>query len=42
MVLCILLGLLLTGWAVKAFRTAHPSPGPVPAEDRTIHESAAR
>jgi hypothetical protein len=23
-VLCILLGLLLTGWAVKAWRTAHP------------------
>jgi hypothetical protein len=25
MVLCIVLGLLLTGWAVKAYRTAHPS-----------------
>ena len=24
MVLCIVLGLLLTGWAVKAWRTAHP------------------
>jgi hypothetical protein len=23
-VLCIVLGLLLTGWAVKAYRTAHP------------------
>jgi hypothetical protein len=24
MVLCIILGLLLTGWAVKSYRTAHP------------------
>jgi hypothetical protein len=24
LVLCIVLGLLLTGWAVKAWRTAHP------------------
>jgi hypothetical protein len=24
MVLSIVLGLLLTGWAVKAYRTAHP------------------
>jgi hypothetical protein len=23
-VLCLVLGLLLTGWAVKAYRTAHP------------------
>jgi hypothetical protein len=23
-VLCIVLGLLLTGWAVKVWRTAHP------------------
>jgi len=23
-VLCVVLGLLLTGWAVKAYRTAHP------------------
>ncbi|HVU28064.1 MAG TPA: hypothetical protein VHG71_10065 [Verrucomicrobiae bacterium] len=22
--LCVVLGLLLTGWAVKAYRTAHP------------------
>jgi hypothetical protein len=28
MVLCIVLGLLLTGWAVKAYRTAHP-PQPI-------------
>jgi hypothetical protein len=28
MVLCIILGLLLTGWGVKAYRTAHP---PAPA-----------
>jgi len=24
-VLCVVLGLLLVGWAVKAWRTAHPS-----------------
>jgi hypothetical protein len=24
LVLCIILGLLLTGWAVKAYRSAHP------------------
>jgi hypothetical protein len=24
--LCIVLGLLLTGWAVKIYRTAHPPP----------------
>ncbi len=24
LVLCVILGLLLTGWAVKAYRTAHP------------------
>jgi hypothetical protein len=34
MVLCFILGLLLTGWAVKAYRTAHPaaklSPGAPP------------
>jgi hypothetical protein len=24
LVLCLVLGLLLTGWAVKTFRTAHP------------------
>ncbi|MHB8520815.1 MAG: hypothetical protein ACYDH9_08645 [Limisphaerales bacterium] len=24
MVLAVVLGLLLTGWAVKAYRTAHP------------------
>jgi hypothetical protein len=24
LVLCMVLGLLLTGWAVKAYRTAHP------------------
>jgi hypothetical protein len=24
LVLCLVLGLLLTGWAVKAWRTAHP------------------
>jgi hypothetical protein len=26
LVLCIVLGLLLTGWAVKSYRTAHPAP----------------
>jgi hypothetical protein len=30
LVLCIVIGLLLTGWAVKVYRTAHPpeSSGP--------------
>jgi hypothetical protein len=28
LVLCIVFGLLLTGWAVKAYRTAHPPGGP--------------
>jgi len=32
MVLCIVLGLLLTGWAVKACRTAHPPAGAIPGE----------
>ena len=31
MVLCIVLGLLLTGWAVKAYRTAHPPAVPAGA-----------
>jgi len=26
LVLCIVVGLLLTGWAVKLYRTAHPPP----------------
>lgn len=26
--LCVVLLLLLTGWAVKAWRTAHPRPAP--------------
>jgi len=30
-VLCIILGLLLTGWAVKAWRAAHP-PAPAPIQ----------
>ena len=25
LVLCVVLGLLLTGWAVKAYRAAHPA-----------------
>jgi hypothetical protein len=29
LVLCIVLGLLLTGWAVKTYRTAHPATAPV-------------
>jgi hypothetical protein len=29
--LIIVLGLLLTGWAVKAYRTAHPPPATVQA-----------
>jgi len=33
LVLCIVLGLLLTGWAVKAWRTAHP---PAPAATRQV------
>ena len=32
MVLCIILGLLLTGWAVKSYRAAHP---PAPAAEAT-------
>jgi hypothetical protein len=32
MVLCIVLGLLLTGWAVKTYRTAHPHAGTNPAK----------
>jgi hypothetical protein len=28
MVLCFILGLLLTGWAVKTYRTAHPAQTP--------------
>jgi hypothetical protein len=31
LVLCIVLGLLLTGWAVKTWRTAHP-PSPAAAQ----------
>ena len=26
LVLCVILGLLLTGWAVKTYRIAHPAP----------------
>jgi hypothetical protein len=29
LVLCVVLGLLLMGWAVKAYRTAHPPVTPV-------------
>jgi len=29
LVLCLVLSLLLVGWAVKAWRTAHPSERPV-------------
>jgi len=28
LVLCVVLSLLLVGWAVKAWRTAHPSANP--------------
>jgi len=31
LVLSVILGLLLTGWAVKAWRTAHPPTSPPPA-----------
>jgi len=34
LVLCIVVGLLLTGWAVKAYRTAHP---PQPAAEMLDH-----
>jgi hypothetical protein len=30
MVLCLIFVLLLTGWAVKTWRTAHPRPDAVP------------
>ncbi|MGA3284514.1 MAG: hypothetical protein ABSD57_08655 [Verrucomicrobiota bacterium] len=32
LVLCIVLGLLLTGWAVKTYRAAHPLVGTKPGE----------
>ncbi len=31
LVLCLVLGLLLMGWAVKTYRTAHPAPQPLSA-----------
>jgi len=31
LVLCVVLGLLLMGWAVKAYRTAHPPVATVPS-----------
>jgi len=31
LVLCVVLGLLLLGWAVKAYRTAHPPAATVQA-----------
>jgi hypothetical protein len=34
LVLCVVLGLLLTGWAVKTYRTAHPA-GTKPATAAT-------
>ncbi|MCB1128216.1 MAG: hypothetical protein KDM81_17110 [Verrucomicrobiae bacterium] len=34
LVLCCVIGLLLVGWAVKAWRTAHP-PSTVPVAART-------
>jgi hypothetical protein len=34
LLLCIVLGLLLSGWAVKAYRTAHPA---VTAIERAQH-----
>jgi hypothetical protein len=30
LVLCVVLGLLLTGWAVKTYRTAHPPAAAAP------------
>jgi hypothetical protein len=32
LMLCIVLGLLLAGWAVEAYRTAHPAPASVAEE----------
>ncbi|HEY5042490.1 MAG TPA: hypothetical protein VIK53_10860 [Verrucomicrobiae bacterium] len=32
LVLCIVVGLLLTGWAVKTYRAAHPPTGTQPGE----------
>ncbi|HEU6449630.1 MAG TPA: hypothetical protein VFV23_14445 [Verrucomicrobiae bacterium] len=29
LVLCVVLGLLLVGWAVKMYRASHPPPQPV-------------
>jgi hypothetical protein len=34
LVLCLVIGLLLTGWAVKAYRTAHP---PAEAREQAKH-----
>jgi hypothetical protein len=36
LVLCVVIGLLLTGWAVKAYRTAHPAP-PAAANEQAKH-----
>ena len=35
LVLCIVLGLLLTGWAVKTYRAAHPNAGMKQSEGPT-------
>ncbi|HHY86783.1 MAG TPA: hypothetical protein GYA07_14805 [Verrucomicrobia bacterium] len=37
LVLCIVVGLLLVGWAVKAWRTAHP-PEPAAVSSRSGHD----
>jgi hypothetical protein len=34
LVLCVVLGLLLTGWSVKAWRTAHPPAVPTALSPR--------
>lgn len=31
LVLCLVLGLLLVGWAVKTYRTAHPATAAAPS-----------
>ena len=31
LVLCLVLGLLLVGWAVKTYRTAHPTAAAAPS-----------
>jgi hypothetical protein len=34
LVLCVVVSLLLTGWAVKVYRAAHPAPVPAAQQSR--------